>query len=209
MQAKLRAHGFADPKAALAWFDEQLASGLLRSETGTQYGRALAFTRLGRYNDARKVLEGLLREVPDNVAFQAALARNELASGDSQRAMDIYSRSLRLYPDDRVLVRGQVEALMAAGRADEALRLLDQYSRHNPMTAALYRLQALAFENLGRRGESLLALSEYAYLSGQLDVAIHHLEQAQALNNLDYYVGSRVHARLRDLDNERSLRAQR
>ena len=206
VRAKLRAETFADPAEALAWFDEKIASGEYRSETGVRYGRALVLTRLARFDEARREYERVLRTLPDNTAVQAALASNELAAGNTQRALDIYARALRVFPDDSVLIRGDVEALLAAGRAEDALRRLDQYSRRNRMNAPLYRLQALAYERLGRQGESLLALAEHSYLNGRLEVAIHQLEQAQALPNLDFYIGSRIDARLRELRNERSLR---
>ena len=116
---------------------------------------------------------------------------------------------MRLYPGDRALLRGYVEALLSARQPQEALDTLQAFSRHNSLGSALYRLQALAYEQRGQKAESLLSLAEHAWLDGRLEVAIHHLEQAQQLGDLDYYVGSRVDARLRELQSERSLRAER
>ena len=209
VRAKLMFNRTADARTALAEFDEQLRSGLYRYENGVRYGRVLALTRLGRFDDARAELQPLTRAAPDNIFFQSALARLELAAGRTEQALEVYARALRVFPDDRGLLQGYAEALIAAGRASDALRQLELYGRRNRLTAPLYRIQALAYEQLGRRGESMLALAEQAYLDGRLEVAIHHLTQGQKLTDVDFYVGSRIDARLRDFETEQNERTAR
>lgn len=208
-RAKLEVKSASSSREALASVEQKLESGTYGDRAAAQYARALALIGLQRYEDARAALRPLLEEEPDNTWYQSALARLELAAGNPDKALDVYSRALRLYPDDRALVRGHVEALLAVKRPRDALEVLQRFARHNTLGATLYRLQALAFEQSGQRGESLLALAEHAYLQGRLEVAIHHLEQAQRMADLDYYVGSRVDARLRELHSERTLRAER
>ena len=208
-RAKLVVLHAGSAREALETFDQRLAAGTYRDRRALEYGRALALTQLGRHAEARDAIDSLLRDDPDNTWYRSALARLELAAGDTDEALRVYDRALALYPDDRALVRGNVEALLTAGRPQQALDALQRFARHNDLSATLHRLQALAYEKLGRRGESLLALAEHAWLDGRLDVAIHHLEQAQQIAGLDYYVGSRVDARLQELRAERSLRAER
>ena len=204
VRAKLRVRTAADARRVLDELVDERSTGHARSTAANSYGQALALIRLGREDDAREILEQLVETYPDNLAFLDALAGAMLRSGNLPRALDLYSDGLALYPNDRILVRGYAAALNQAGRSTDLLALVDGFGHSNAIDAEMYRLRADAYQRLGRMLESRADLAEHYYLSGRLRRAINQLRLASRdrTQNQDFYVTSRIEARLEELENE-------
>ena len=95
------------------------------------------------------------------------------------------------------------------GRAQEAVALLSKYVQRNPRDASAHKLVAEAHDRLGNEAASHAALAENRYHTGRLDVAIQHLEHAQRVDDADYYLGSRIDARLEVFRAEHAARVRR
>ena len=221
VRANLRVRTAADAQRVLDQLADEAATGQARSIAANTYGQALAMVRLGREEEARGLLEGLVASDPDNPVFQAALAGNARRMGNLPRALALYEEGLDLYPDDRALVRGRAAALNEAGLPRDTLSLIDDYGRLYTLDAAMYRLRADAYEKLGRTLESRADLAEHLYLSGRPDRAIQQLRLAlrdrersrgegRARNEeSDFYRVARIEARLEELEAERRQRLVR
>ena len=209
VRARLRVRIARDPQQVLDRFVEERAAGYAQSATANEYGQVLAMVRLGREGDAREMLERLVERHPDNMTFRAELALAAHRTGDLTRALALYAEGLALYPDDRILVRGQAAALNEAGRPDDALRLIDGYGQLHTPDSEMYRLRADANEKLGRTLDSRADLAEHFYLSGRPDRAIAQLRLAMQDDDQDFYRRSRIEARLQELLRERERRLGR
>ena len=208
VRARLRADTAADAQRALERLVEELATGQAKSPSANAYGQAIALARLGRDDEAREVLERLVETHPDNLTFRAELAGNALRTGNLERALALYSEGLDLYPDDRVLVRGHAAALNAAGRPNETVGLIDRFGQLYAIDSEMYRMRADAYQKLGRTLESRSDLAEHYYLSGRLGQAIEQLRRAsrEPKEETDFYVASRIEARLEELETEAGQR---
>ena len=206
VRAKLRVRTAEDPQRVLEQFIEESTDDRAQNATANAYGQALLMVRLGREDHARAALERLVQSHPDNLTFRTELADNALRMGDSPRALVLYSDGLDLHPDDMILVRGYAAALNNVGRGQDTLTLIDKYAQLHPIDPEMYRLRAAAYEQLGQPINSRIDLAEYYYLSGQLDQAIDQLRFAHQAKDQDAYRAARIEARLKEFEEERTLR---
>jgi predicted Zn-dependent protease len=207
VRAKLRVLTELDPKKAVGYFSERTNSGSPEVLAASEYGLAIAYDQAGRSQEANKLFQKLVAEYPDRVPLHAALAENELRSGDFNKALRIYAQASELYPGNKILVRGYANALIQADQAKTALEVIDRYARIHSLDATLYMLRANAFQKIGKPAESHIALSEHYYLNGEIGAAIHQLELASQRSGDDFYRNSRIEARLKQLRDERAQAA--
>ena len=212
VRTRLRVGISRDPQGVLDQLVDERATGPAAggvAAAANAYGQALAMIRLGREDDARGGLERLVESHPDNPVFRAELAGSALRTGDSSRALALYSEGLDLHPDDRLLLRGYAAALNGAGRPHDTLKLIDEHGRIHALDAEMYRLRAEAYEMLGRLADSRIDLAEHYYLSGRLDSAIHQLRLADQARDRDFYRTARIEARIEELEAEQASRRRR
>ena len=74
---------------------------------------------------AQLPIQGEAQALEAEVAPLIAMGEEVLASGDAERAANIFSQILEMAPEDPEVISGAIRALAAAGRADEAQALLD------------------------------------------------------------------------------------
>lgn len=208
VRAKLRVITASDPRTALRYFAGQAKDQGGDAGLASRYGRALALARTGESAAANALLDELIKEKPQRIAFRLARADNELRSGDGARAVARYAAVFRLYPDDAAVVRGYANALVQMRRAKQAVRVLLDYRHVHALSAPLLRLLAKAYQATGQVAESKLALAEQFYKNGDLDAAIRQLELGRRSPG-DYYVRSKIDARIESLRQEQILRTKR
>jgi len=206
VKARLAVRQAKDVKAVTERFADRLQSGAYRNLAATAYGWGLGLLRQNKAEQAEAIFAKLQTNHPGQTAFAAALGESILEQGDIARGLATFSEAARLFPDDQVILRGRAEALVRAGHGEALLTTLADYERLHDKDAALYKLEAQAYQLLGRVAESQLALAEHFYLSGKVGAAIHQLRQAADRGEADYFVGSRVTARLRELEKEQAQR---
>ncbi len=211
VRARLLANTAADAQQALDQLLDERAGDRAQSPVANAYGQAIALARLGRDDEARRMLERLVESHPDNVAFRAELAGNALRTGSLERALALYSEGLDMYPEDRILVRGHAAALNAAGRPAETVTLIDRYGQLFTIDSEMYRLRADAHQKLGRTLESRADLAEHYYRIGLLGQAIEQLRRAsrESGEGTDFYAAARIEARLEEMEAEFELRTGR
>ncbi|MDX1432468.1 MAG: M48 family metalloprotease [Gammaproteobacteria bacterium] len=203
VRAKLLVLTTTDPRRLLSIFDSELAQPGKGDRTAALYGRALVLAELGEGERARAELEKLVAADPTRVSFRVALAKQDIAAGRTEQGLAIFREAYGLFPDSTQLVRGYVDALVRTGHNQQAIDVLDKYSRIYAKDPQLFRLQAEAYRQLGKTANSRLALAEYYVRTGELDAGIHQLELAANESSGDFYVQSRIEARLQELERER------
>jgi len=202
MRAKVRVLGTKEPREAVQFYADTLRSGQYQNEAAARYGYALALTRAGEYGKARLQLQRLLQTASENVHFLLALARLDVAEKDYASALQVYERTLALYPDHRAAVLGRVEALLANDQPKEARTVLRDYMSTHSSDTRSYQLLAEAEGQSGSMIESHIAQAEYYYGSGELGLAIEQLKLAKNEPGVTYYQNERVQARLDQFQKE-------
>ena len=165
------------------------------------YGYALALTRSGRGAQAITQLQPLLREAPDNVVLQLALADAELQAGQRASALAIYQALNAQSPHNRAVALGYAQALTTGGDKAQAslaaglLRpMLDDASEPE-----IYSTYARANEAAGDRVRAGEAFADASYYSGRPFDAMEQLKSLLRRDDLDYYARSRIQARITEL----------
>lgn len=202
-QAKLRVLTSRDADAAA----ERLTS-LLAKATGTQrralrYGRALAWAKARRYDEARAEIAKLLKEEPERIALLIAAAEIDAADGRIERALASCEQALRIYSRNYPLTVVYAKLLLEADQPTQARLLLQEHLRYRSGNPLLYKLLAQAEQSAGYPIEAQQALAEEAYLNGQTRQAMLHLRAARDLvRKEDFYRGARLDAKLKELEEE-------
>jgi predicted Zn-dependent protease len=208
-RAKLRVMTTNNPARVLASYETELREEKTGHRSPALYGRALALARLGKTEKASEELRKLVASHPERVRFRVALAKQQLAAGNTQQALATYRDTYGLFPDSKQLIRAYVDALLRNDKAEKSLAILDDYSRLYAKDAALYRLEAEAFRQTGKVMNSRMALAEHYYRTGELNAAIHQLQLASNEAGGDFYQNSRLDARLKELETERDFLMRR
>lgn len=202
VRAKLAVMTAQTPGAAVEKFEQAVKTGRYQSREAAVYGYGLALADAGDKEGARRQLRTLHDQDPDNIAYRSALAKVELAAGNTDTSLRLYAEGLDLYPDNKQLVQGYAAALLEAQRPGEARSLLRDYKRNQTLDPPLYRLLALSEGRAGDPVEGLLDMAEYHHQMGDTALAIQQLEQARKLRPTDFYQASRIEAELKTLKNE-------
>lgn len=191
MQAKLK--GFLDPPARTL-----RAFAADDSSVKVRYARAVALYRDARIDGALEVLDGLLREFPDDPYFHELRGQVLFENGRLEEALPAYERAARLAPDEPLLRVGLAHVRIELGRPEllaAALSALETALRRDRRLPDAWRLSAIAYGRAGRLGMSALAQAENELLAGRLRAASGQARKAARL--LD--AGSPARQRARDI----------
>ncbi len=194
-KARLRVLSHQDPGDAEREFAGNLRIGRFQSKIAERFGYALALQRVGKFKEAGGILDELLAKDPERITFIGAAAENDLAAGNTDRALNRLDRALQIYPGNSTLTELKGKTLLDNGRAEAAYTLLEHHTRNNRDSPRAYRLLAQAARAAGHEGESHFAMAEFHYLSGDLQSAIDHLDKALNLIRDDHHLAERVQAR--------------
>lgn len=197
IRARLRALDTESPPEILKYFQSRVA----KADAGPaeHYGLALALWRNNDYAAAKKQLQSLMDKDPDRKIYRSTMAQVELDSGQTDKALQLYQDTLKLYPGDLVVGQYYTSALIQAGQAaearDQALKMLrNEHAR----TAEIYELWAKAASVAGPAWETNVASAEAYFLYGNLSFAIDQLNKALQFKGLSDYETARIEARLKE-----------
>ena len=168
------------------------------------YTLALANNRAGRYAAALQAITPLVNKDPNRIAYRITQAQIQLAAGQGQDALKNYTQLLGIYPNNHAITINYASALFTLGQKQKAYEVLRDYSRNRELDAPGLKLYADIAGAAGNQGEAYFALAEYQLQNGDVRQAIQQLERAQKLPDLDYYLSSKIEARLQELKDELS-----
>lgn len=198
-RANLRQRSESNPKRAVDHFAKTLEQGRYRDETAQRYGYALALTRAGQLEAARRQLSPLLEEHPSQTEFLVLRADIDRRAGNPEQAVRDLKAPVGLAPGNWPLNQAYAESLMAASRPAEALTALQRFVALRPGIAPIYELMADAAGKSGQRALNYRYRAEYLYASDELEPAIRQLELALRLDDIDFHLAAQLQARLSEL----------
>ncbi|MGB5246001.1 MAG: M48 family metalloprotease [Woeseia sp.] len=198
-----RGYGIAKARAMVKSFERagQAISFYERQDYADQsdadrYGRALAYLRANRYNDALPIFEELVDNDQDVIAYHIGLGQAQLGREDIASATATFERAVALFPRNLPLVIHYAEGLLQLGEAKRAHALLLDMLNNEPPTPEQVRLIARAANEAGDTAESLYYMAEYRFMIGDLVGGVNLLRQALAVPELQEIQRIRFEARI-------------
>jgi len=194
MKAKLIAFLYP-PSQALPQFPETDMS------VSARYGRAVAYYRIPELKKALDLIDGLIRQEPNNPYFHELKGQMLFENGRVGEAVAPYREAVRLAPDVALLriELAQVEIETGDNSLNgDALANLKSAAQYESRNADTWHFLAIAYGRAGDMGNSALSLAEEAMANG--DKAQAKGQAQRALKLLP--VGSQAHLRAEDIQME-------
>lgn len=198
MQARTRVLSGPQASEVVTYFEEKRRHAGT-TDTATEYGYALALSRVGRHERARDLLAGLVdTDTGPYPHVQLAYAHMLLNQGHDRPALSLLAEAESLHPSYVPLNLAYAEALITGGQASRARAyLMDKRDlvEHN---AKANQLLASAADKRGRLAEAYYREARYYFMRGNHPAAIYRLKTALELPNLTQDDEARIRAALRE-----------
>lgn len=192
-----------DNKAVLLKdFSSRLKLGNYQNIDATRYGYALALQSNKKYDQALKQIRLLLKKNPEQITYNILKAQIETDAKHYSKAIKTFKKLLRLYPGNKTINIFYAETLLKANKIKMADKVLQAQITQSSKTPKLYRLLAETQAKLNKPAHSHQSLAEHYYLLGQTHDAIKQIEIGLKISKIDFYLTSRLEARLKEFKNE-------
>ena len=201
MRARARVLSSKQPSDAVTYFEEKRR----RAETAdpaTDYGYALALTRVGRLERSHAILADLAGREAGHPHYALAYARVLLDQGQSGEALEVLADVRPQHPSYLPMTLAYAEALIVNDRAADARNYLMDKRRLAENNADANRLLARAADKEGRLAEAHYRDARYFFLRGNHAAAIHRLQAGLKLPDLSQDDEARLKATLREYRND-------
>jgi predicted Zn-dependent protease len=200
MKAKLLVLITENKAKLLKRLQNMLKTGRYRDERATRYALALTLLATRQTDKVQSQIDWLFKHDDDRVVYRLLKAQLAFLQNNQAKAMKIYEQALQVYPGDKMLGLDYAEKLLQNKTPKKAKMVLLSLSAFN--NPNYYRLLAKAHQLTGEKAQAHLALAENYYLIGQTRLAIEQLELVRQIENIDFYLASRIDARLGELQTE-------
>ena len=148
-----------------------------------RYARAIAMFRRGDIQNALPIIDGLIKELPENPYFWELKAQALLENGRAAEAAVPVKKALDLLPNNGLIQILAAQAYIDTeqpANAKEAIKLLRQAQVTEGDTAETFRLLARAYAQTGDIPRAELATAEAALIMGDRTLAMEKAHSAQA-----------------------------
>jgi len=202
LKALLKQKTFPRAEDGEKYFRTNLEEGRYRKEQAQRYGLVLSLIEQRKYQQAQKEMSHLLKDSPTEPVYIVQQSRLYRIAGKLARSIEILEDSQLLYPANYTLSMELAEAYTLSGSYEKAVELLKTVAASHPEDDQIYKRMA---EASGKQGNKVVAHSyqaDYLYLNGQLEPAIQQLEIALREKTVDFYLSSRLEAKLKAFQNE-------
>jgi beta-barrel assembly-enhancing protease len=177
------------------------------------YGLALIAQRQGKVDQAESYLQqarylAQAASAPGSPVQRQSLALDitaselGLAKGKGEEALQIAQATLRAYPQSYAAGAAMINAELALGRTNDAITWLRARTRLQPNEIVWWDLLSKAYDQAKNVPMRHLALGEKYALEGAWPSAIEQLKIARTASGSDYYQGSSIDARLREMQKQ-------
>jgi len=172
--------------AKLYAFMEPPVSTLMHYKDGDQaidarYARAIAYYRKPDLDNAVPLIDGLIKDRPQDPYFHELKGQMLFENGHVAEAVPEYKLAVRYLPDSALLREelGQVEVETEdAAQLKDAKENLTIAVKRDPESAGAWRLLAIAYGRSGDEPMAESAMAEYALLTGSAQEALYHADKA-------------------------------
>jgi len=164
-----------------------------------RYGLALALGKNQNIDEAVRTLAPLLRQQPENVAFNLAQIELDMQAGRLQAAENRLTSLLALLPDSYPLKQAQASLLLKQNKAEQAEKVLMELLKKRSEDPDIWYQTAEA-RGLSNNISGLhQARAEYFALTGDYDQALEQIEFAKRRAANNFLLASKMEARQNEL----------
>ncbi len=174
MRAKLI--GYIEPGRALQIYKENDPS------LEARYARAIAYSRRPDYARALPLMDGLLKDHPNDGYFLEAKAQMLLEASRVNEALPLYQRAVEVLPNEPLIRIALAQTEIETGKPDmiqNAIVNLDRAKQQDPENGDVWRLLSVAYGRSDQIGLAQLAQAELATRRGKKAEARSFAERAQ------------------------------
>lgn len=169
----------------------------------TRYGYGLALAENGEFVKARKELNQLASDYPNNISVRLIQADNELNAGEIDLGLEqlqkLYQKQIKL--GNHMIDIYYANALVLTKRNEEAIPILRSSIANKIDEPYFHILLARAYGETGDDLGSYQARGEYHYLQGNYEFAIKQFKRAFRHTKTEYD-RARLGARIEDVEQE-------
>lgn len=183
-------------------FSSMLKLGNYQNKEATRYGYALALQANKQYTKALVQTQHLLKKNPERIAYNILKAQIETDAKQYSAAIRTYKKLLNIYPGNSSINLFYAETLLKANKIQLAYEILQTQISSSTKIPELYRLLSETQAKLNKPADSHQSLAEYYYLLGQTHQAIKQIQISLKTPKIDFYLTSRLEARLKEFKNE-------
>jgi len=177
------------------------------------YGLTLIAQRQGKIDQAEADLQQVRNIVQkmgtsnsstyrQSLALDITSSELALAKGKSEEALQIAQASLRTYPQSYAAGAAMINAELKLGRTNDAINWLKARTRSQPNEIVWWSLLSKAYDQANNVPMRHYALGEKYALEGAWPSAIEQLRIARSAGGADFYQGSSIDARLREMQRQ-------
>lgn len=198
----IRQKSFSSPQQAEKYFRTNLEEGRYRNAESQQFGLVLALIEQRKFSQAQQQIDSLLEKHPREAVFLIFDSRLKAQTGQLPTAIKHLEKSANLLPDNYSINMQLAELYIQAGQYDKAVELLQLITLLRPDDDQVYKRLA---EAAGKNKDLAIAhayQADHLYLNGQLEAAIKQLEIALRQEKIDFYLASKLEAKLQNLQDE-------
>ena len=183
-------------------FSSMLKRGNYENKEATRYGYALALQANKKYTQALRQTRILLKKNPELIAYNILKAQIETDAQRYTAAIKTFQKLLNVYPGNNTINLYYAATLLKAKKIKLAHKILQAQISQSTKIPELYRLLSEAQAKLNKPANSHQSLAEYYYLLGQTHDAVKQLEIGLKVPKIDFYLTSRLEARLKEFKAE-------
>ena len=147
-----------------------------------RYARAIAYYRVPEVPKALALMDGLIKDYPNDPYFYEMKAQILFENGRIEESIPPGREALRYRPDSALIRLALARSLLETGDdkdVPEAAALLREVVRLEPDSPGAWRFLGVAEGRLGNEGASAMALTEQAVLVGNRKDAQLYLRRAE------------------------------
>ena len=192
-RARLRVNSAGTAEQAVSMYEQKSYE---RQTDVERYGRAIAYQRAGRNDEANRIFEELASKDSKVIPYHIGLAQAQLAMEQVELARGTFERARALFPRNVPLTIHYAEALLQLGEARYAHRILLDLLNNVPPTPEQVRLIARAAIAAGDTAEAHYYMAEYSFMTGDLVQGVHFLRQALRVPDIQEIQRIRFEARI-------------
>lgn len=198
MRAKIRAFQSA-PQQMVEEFQHNINEGRYQNEVAEHYGLAYAWLRANQVRPAQQEVDWLMQHGMNNAYLVTLQALCAAKSGQIAQAQRLFQQGLQRYPDHRMLAHGQAELLVRSQQWATAVSFIQQQQARFAEDPKFYDWLATAYQGQGKQMLRHQALGEAYVRKYDIARAVDQFEIASKAKDGDFYLQSKVEARLKGL----------
>jgi predicted Zn-dependent protease len=192
-RARLMVAAQRTAEGAVELFEQEVYESQSDAE---RYGRAVAYMRAGRHNEANRIFEELTNKDQTVIPYHIGLAQSQLALERIDDARATFEHARELFPRNVPLIVHYAEALLQLDDAKFAHNILLDLLNNVPPTPEQVRLIARAAIDAGDVAEAHYYMAEYSFMTGDLVQGVNFLRQALQVPDLQEIQRIRFEARI-------------